>query len=329
MKNHISRRALVLSFALSMSMLGLGSASALASNKRPIRLLVGFPAGATVDLAARLIATDMAEALGTPVIVENRPGASGRMAISVAAAAASDGSTFIITPGAALTLFPHIFKELRYDPFKDLTPVTNVVDWGLGLAVPFDSPVQNLADYISAVKKAPDNAFFTSSSTGSVQHLAGMNLSNAIGAKLEHVGYKGASEAIVALVGNQVPAAILNIGDLINHHRARRVRVIAVLGKERDPMLPEIPSISELGYPQLVASGWLGLYAPAGTPDSALKPVRDAVINALNKKEIKAKLYSAGMIAHSSTPQELDRYGREEYQHWRDVVAAIPGFELL
>lgn len=303
-----------------------GVGTAQADSAASARILVGFPAGGNVDLVARLIAPDLSKALGRPVIVDNRLGASGRLAINLATTSAPDGSTFILTPGVALTLYPHTFTELRYEPFKDLAPVSNAVNWNLGLAVPSSSGIKNFADYVQSIKADPNQTFFASSSTGSGQHLAGLYLGQTLGVALEHVGYKGASEAIVALVGAQVPAAVLNIGELIQQSEAGKIKVLALFDSKRDPLLPDTPSIAELGYPQLEINGWLAFYAPAGTQPELVQAAQASIATTLNNAAVKEKLRLAGMQSASSTPEELDAKGKKEFEHWQTVIQSLPNF---
>ena len=303
--------------------------SAHADSAQTARILVGFPAGGNVDLVARLIAPDLSKALGRPVIVDNRPGASGRLAINLATTSAPDGSTFILTPGVALSLYPHTFAELRYEPFKDLAPISNAVNWNLGLAVPSSSGIKSFADYVQRLKTDPNQNFFASSSTGSAQHLAGLYLGQTLGVELEHVGYKGASEASVALVGAQVPAAVLNIGELIQQSEAGKINVLALFDSQRDSLLPDTPSIAELGYPQLKVNGWLAFYAPAGTKPDVIQAAQASIATTLNNEAVKEKLRLAGMQSASSTPEELDAKGKQEFEHWQKVTSELSNFNKL
>ncbi|MGO3871887.1 MAG: tripartite tricarboxylate transporter substrate-binding protein [Alcaligenes sp.] len=321
-KSKISLGAAIIASFLSVGWLG----TAQADSAQTARILVGFPAGGNVDLVARLIAPDLSKALGRPVIVDNRPGASGRLALNLATTSAADGSTFILTPGVALSLYPHTFTELRYEPFKDLAPISNAVNWNLGLAVPSSSGIKSFADYVQSIKTDPNQTFFASSSTGSGQHLAGLYLGQTLGVPLEHVGYKGASEAIVALVGAQVPAAVLNIGELIQQSEAGKVNVLALFDSQRDPLLPNTPSIAELGYPQLKVNGWLAFYAPAGTKPELIQAAQASIATTLNNEAVKEKLRLAGMQSASSTPEELDAKGKKEFEHWQTVTSSLPNF---
>ena len=321
-KSKISLGAAIIASFLSVGWLS----TVQADSAQTARILVGFPAGGNVDLVARLIAPDLSKALGRPVIVDNRPGASGRLALNLATTSAADGSTFILTPGVALSLYPHTFTELRYEPFKDLAPISNAVNWNLGLAVPSSSGIKSFADYVQSIKTDPNQTFFASSSTGSGQHLAGLYLGQTLGVPLEHVGYKGASEAIVALVGAQVPAAVLNIGELIQQSEAGKVNVLALFDSQRDPLLPDTPSIAELGYPQLKVNGWLAFYAPAGTKPELIQAAQASIATTLNNEAVKEKLRLAGMQSASSTPEELDAKGKKEFEHWQTVTSSLPNF---
>jgi tripartite-type tricarboxylate transporter receptor subunit TctC len=288
----------------------------------PIKILVGLPPGGAVDIGARLVGEKLAVSLGQPVVVENRPGASTRIAVQALRASEPNGQTLLVAPDAIVTLFPHVFREVGYDPFKDLTPISQVLSWSFGFAVPTASPAKTFPEFVALAKADPKFALFASPSTGSGQHVLGLQLAGLIGVKLEHVWFKGAADAMNALIGNSVPSAILTLGELTNLHQGGKARVLATFTRVRTADLPDVPTFTELGYPAMQATGAVAMFGPAGMDPALTERISKAVRDALDDPEIKAKITKMGMEAKSSTPRELDAYDRSELERWRAVVQA-------
>jgi tripartite-type tricarboxylate transporter receptor subunit TctC len=288
----------------------------------PIKILVGLPPGGAVDIGARIVGEKLQGSLGQPVVVENKPGASTRIAVQALKASEANGQTLLVAPDAIVTLFPHVFKEVGYDPFKDLTPISQILHWSYGFAVPDASPAKTFAEFVALAKADPKFAFFASPSTGSQQHILGLQLGNLIGAKLDHVPFKGAADAMNALLGNSVPSAILTLGELTNLHQSGKVRVLATFTTSRTADLPGIPTFTEIGYSQMQATGAVAMFGPGGMAPALTERISKAVQNALADPTVKAKILNMGMEARSSTPQELGALGRSELARWGDVVKA-------
>lgn len=286
----------------------------------PIKILVGLPPGGAVDIGARLVGAKLQDSLGQTVVIENKPGASTRIALQAVKLSEPNGQTLLVAPDAVVTLFPHVFKQVGYDPFKDLTPISQILQWSYGFAVPEASPVKTFADYVALAKADPKFAFFASPSTGSQQHILGLQLGNLIGVKLDHVPFKGAADAIGALLGNSVPSAILTLGELTNLHQGNKVRILATFTTARTTDLPQVPTFTEIGYPQMQASGAVAVFGPPGMAPALTERISKAVQGAVADTAVKAKIVSMGMEAKSSTPQELDAYNRAELAKWGDVV---------
>jgi len=260
--------------------------------------------------------------LGQPVVVENKPGASTRIAVQALKAAEPNGQTLLVAPDAVVTLFPHVFKELGYDPFKDLTPISQVLYWSYGFAVPQASPARTFAEFVALAKSDPKFAFYASPSTGSQQHILGLQLGTLIGVKLDHVPFKGAADAINGLLSNSVPAAILTLGELTNLHQSGKVRVLATLTPSRTADLPDVPTFAEIGRPEMQASGAVAMFAPAGMAPALTERLSKAVQAALADPGVTEKILKMGMEARSSTPQALDDYNRSELARWGGAVKA-------
>jgi tripartite-type tricarboxylate transporter receptor subunit TctC len=288
----------------------------------PIKILVGLPPGGAVDIAARLVGEKLQGSLGQPVVVENKPGASTRIAVQALRAAEPNGQTLLVAPDAIVTLFPHVFKEPGYDPFKDLTPISQILHWSYGFAVPQASPAKTFAEFVSLAKSDAKFAFYASPSTGSQQHILGLQLGNFIGVKLDHVPFKGAADAMNALLSNSVPSAILTLGELTNLHQSGKARVLATLTPSRTVDLPEVPTFAEIGYPQMQASGAVAMFGPAGMTPALTERLSKAVQAALADAGVKEKILKMGMEARSSTPQELDNLDRSELARWGEAVKA-------
>lgn len=290
--------------------------------ERTVRILIGLPPGGSVDVVTRVVAEKMRVQLGLPVIVENRPGASTRIALQAVKSAPPDGTTLLVTPGAVLYLYPHFFRKLGYEPFEDLAPVSQLVAWDLGLAVPADAAVKNLSQFLEGARSNPRQAFFGSASNGSLQHFIGLQLASVAKTPLEHVGFKGGRDALTAALSGQVPSVILNLGDLTTLHRSGKLRLLASFGKSRAQGLPDVPAIGELGFRALEADGWAALYAPARTPAMVIERLSKAVAAALADADVRDKISQLGLEPRASSARELDDLGRREYIRWRDVVKA-------
>ena len=292
------------------------------SQERAVRILIGLPPGGGVDVVTRMVAEKMRVHLGQPVIVDNRPGASTRIALQAVKSAPPDGTTLLVTPGAVLYLYPHFFRKLGYEPFEDLVPVSQLVAWDLGLAVSADSSAKNLSQFLEGARSNPRQAFFASASNGSLQHFIGLQLASAAKTPLEHVGFKGAMDAVTAALGGQVPSVILTLGELTTLHRSGKLRVLASFGKTRAPGMSDVPAIGELGLRALEADGWAALYAPARTPAPTIERVGKAVAAALADADVRDKITQLGLEPRASSAKELDDLGRREFVRWRDVVKA-------
>jgi tripartite-type tricarboxylate transporter receptor subunit TctC len=288
----------------------------------PIKILVGLPPGGAVDIGARLLGQKLQASLGQTVIVENRPGASTRLATQALKASEPNGQTLMVAPDAIVVLYPHVFREVGYDPLKDLTPISKLLFWSYGFAVPAASPAKSFSEFVALAKADPKFAQFASPSTGSSQHILGLQLGGLIGAKLDHIPFKGAADAINAMLGNSVPSAILTLGELTNLHQGGKARVLATFTAARTADLPEVPTFSEMGYPAMRANGVVSVFGPAGMKPELVERLSRAVRDAVADPDVKARIATMGMEAQGSTAQELDAYDRSELERWRDVVKA-------
>lgn len=317
---HHGRRFLLSGMlALVCVLAGITGASA---QNGPIKILVGLPAGGAVDIGARLLGQKLQTSLGQTVIVENRPGASTRLATQALKASEPNGQTLMVAPDAIVVLYPHVFREVGYDPLKDLTPISKLLFWSYGFAVPAASPAKSFAEFVALAKADPKLAQFASPSTGSSQHILGLQLGGLIGTKLDHIPFKGAADAINAMLGNSVPSAILTLGELTNLHQSGKVRVLATFTAARTADLPEVPTFTEIGYPAMRSNGVVSVFGPPGMKPELVERISRAVRDAVADPDVKARVATMGMEAQGSTSEELDAYDRSELERWRDVVKA-------
>jgi tripartite-type tricarboxylate transporter receptor subunit TctC len=287
-----------------------------------VRVVLGYPAGATSDILSRVIAEHMRGSLGRAVIVENKPGAGGRIANDVVKAAAADGSTLLMTPVASMAIFPHSYAgQLRYDPFKDFVPVAHLANFQLGLGVEASVPAKTLAEYVAAVKKDPKLGFYASAAPGSIPHFFGVMFAREAGIELTHVPYKGTAAAMKAIAGSEVSAISTVAADIATLVKGGRARLLAVSGEKRFSLMPDVPTFKEAGY-NLVALPWYALFAPAGTPNSAIDALSRAAITAIHDPAVRSRLEQMGLEPTGLEPGELARILKADYEKWGPVIRA-------
>ncbi|HLS85544.1 MAG TPA: tripartite tricarboxylate transporter substrate-binding protein [Burkholderiales bacterium] len=297
-------------------------AQAAAAQEGVVRMVLGYPAGATSDILSRVIAEHMRGTLGRPIIVENKPGAGGRIANDVVKAAAADGSTLLMTPVASMAIFPHSYAgQLRYDPFKDFVPVAHLANFQLGLGVDANVPANTLAEYVAAVKKNPKLGFYASAAPGSIPHFFGVMFAREAGIEMTHVPYKGTAAAMKAIAASEVSAISTVAADIATLVKGGRARLLAVSGEKRFALLPDVPTFKEAGY-NLVALPWYALFAPAGTPQSAVDQLSRAAIAAIRDPAIHARLEQMGLEPTGLPPAELARIHKADYEKWGPVIRA-------
>ena len=287
---------------------------------RPVRLLVGFPPGGGSDVGARVIANRLSEVWGQQVIVENKPGAGGHLAIDVAAHANPDGYTMIWV-GGAVPLYGLMIKTINYDPEADLRPVTLVGTYPNILAVPNASPWQSVADLIAAAKANPGLVTFSSPGVGTSPHLTGVLFARLAGIYIRHVPYRGGGPALTDLIAARVDCMFNTAGTLLTAIRAGQVRGLAVTSKKRFATATELPTIAESGVPDLDVTSWYALYMPANSPSPLVQKVSHDASEVLSEPAVKAKYEQLGILSGGSTPAELADRGRSEAKLWRSVMA--------
>jgi tripartite-type tricarboxylate transporter receptor subunit TctC len=238
-----------------------------------VRIIVPFPAGGGTDVLARLIADKMRGNYAPAVIVENRVGASGRTGVEAVKNADADGTTLLFTPDFLMTVYPHSFRKLSYDPLKDFAAVAIVASSGLALAAgpALPAEVKTVKEYLAWAKANPRQASYATTAAGGTPHFVGVMLAQASGVELTPVHYKGGGPALNDLMGGQIPVSVNPIGELLPQLKGGKVRVLATTGAKRSKFLPEVPTMAESGFPDIVLSPWLGFFAPAHTPAEVVK----------------------------------------------------------
>jgi len=286
-----------------------------------IRLTVGYPAGGPVDACARLIAPGLGMALGTQVVVENRPGAGGSVAGASVAKAVPDGATLLLAASAAITISPHVQKAMPFDPLKDLTPVGPVVEYANLLVVNKDLPVRNIQELIRYARE--HRVSYGSSGAGASNHLAGALLQKMSGAPLLHVPYKGGAPAMTDVMGGTVSMMFDVVATARPFAESGRVRALAVTTRERVAQLPDVPTMVESGLPDYDVAGWFAIYGPAGMSAALVTRLNRAIQGVLAQPDMADKLRAQGYGMWVGSPEALADRAAKESRLWASVVKDI------
>lgn len=308
--------------AMAVLSLGLGLA-AQAQDRAPIKILVGFPPGGSTDLVARLLAEKMAMVLKQPVMVDNKPGAGGRMAAQALKASAPDGQTYMVAPNATPILQTLLYsvEVLKYDMLKDLAPVAVLVSYPLAIAVNTQLGVKNIKEYAAWVKANPKEGSFGTAGAGGHTHFSGLQLGKAIGQPLQVVPYRGNGPMVTDLLGGQVPAGIMTAGDVLQHQKSGKVRVLAQFGAKRSPLMPDVPTLIEQGYNLDTGDAWTGMWAPAKTPQAELDRMQNAIKYVLALPEVREQLINKATLHSDFRPAaDMDALQRKELHYWGPII---------
>lgn len=304
--------------------IALATAPVLAQERidKPVKILVGFAAGGTADLIARVVADKLKESVGQPVIVENRPGAIGRIAAEAVKSAPPDGSMIMVMPIGPMAVVPHVYSDITYDPVKDFAAVAQGATFQFAIAAGPESGAKTWVEFAAWVKANPGKAAYATSGAGSLPHFFGVLLSRELGVAMVHVPYKGSAAYVNDLLGGLVPAAVDAMADLTELHRAGRIHILASSGTVRSTALPEVPTFNELGLKGVEASGWFGFFAPAKTPKSIVDALNRGINKALTSPDVAEKLSKLGMDPAPTTPEEFARIVASDYAKWGPIVKA-------
>lgn len=313
----ITRRALVIAGALLTAL----AARAQAPNwpAKPIRLVVPFSAGGTTDIVARLIGQRLGPALGTQVVIDNKPGANGIMGSDIVAKAAPDGHTLVIVaPGHASNVT--LYKKLPYDTLADFEPIVLLLTQPSMLVVHPSVKANSTADLLKLAKASPGSVTYASGGNGSSQHLAAAMFADMAGVSLTHVPYRGSAPAEADLLGGQVNMMFASMVSVLPQVKNGRLRALAVSSDKRSAAAPDLPTVAEAGVPGYAAVAWAGLLAPKGTPPQAIAQINSEVTRIMNEPEVKERLAGLGADFSPNSPKDFDRFIRAEITRWGDVI---------
>ena len=286
--------------------------------ERPIRIIVPQAAGGTNDIVTRLIALELGKALGQSIIVENRPGASGAIGMQAAATAAPDGYTFAVASDS-IAIISATKESLSWRLGKDLIGVSLLGEQPIGIAVSSQTPYQTLQDLINAAKNKPDSLSYGTSGQGTNQHYIGEWLAKQGNFKWIHVPYKGGGQAIIDLTGGTTPAAVLGFAPLLAQQKKGGIRILAITSAQRNVSAPTVPTLSELGFKDIVINQWVGIVSPKNLPPSILNKMSKEIGIVLEKPEIKSKLLEVGLTAKPMAANEFELFLKTSIQRWSEL----------
>lgn len=292
---------------------------------KPIRIIVGAPAGGTADILARLVGDGLGKGLGQPVIVDNKPGALGAIAMDSFLSAPRDGLTYLMSVNGLFSEVPHSLKP-KYDPLKDVKPLVEVAGSGLVLVGNAALPPRNVAEMVAYVKAHPGKINFASYTPGTLSHVLGLQLNQAAGLDMQHIGYKGSPPALQDLVGGQVEFMFDGLATSIPHIKAGKLRAFAVTSPERSAALPDVPTMAELGYKDLTRTAWIALWTTPDAPVAAQRRVRDEMLKAMANAAVRDRLTVLGLTVNTArppTPEEMSRAVAADFKSVGETLKSV------
>lgn len=316
------RRQFLLSVALTGALAATHGMPAFAQvGEQPIRIVFPFVAGGSGDALSRLIAEKMRTALKTPVIVENRTGAGGRIGVQAVKNAAPDGMTLLLVPIAPVAVYQHVYKSLDYDPFTDFLPVAQLGTFDFGIAVGPHVPAKTLKELVAWAKANPKEANYGTPAAGTLPHFLGALFGQRAGLDFKHIAYKGSAAALTDMIGGQIPIVVTTNSDLVEMHKGGRIRVLATSDAQRSQFLPDIPTFREAGY-DLQATGWYGIFAPAKTPPDVIEKLNTVVVDAVKAPDVRERLLAIGLQPTGTSAVELAAIMKRDSAFWAPAVKA-------
>ena len=321
----ITRRDIISCSIAGLALPGLvAPRSARSQTAKTIRVIVGFPPGGGTDVAARGLVDRMQSAYPGGIIVENKPGASGRLAVEYVKGSPPDGNTMLFTTDFPITIYPHSFRKLNYDPIKDLTPVAVCAKTSLAFTIGPSVPenVKTVADFVAWAKANPKEAAFASSSAGATPHFAGVMFARAAGIDLLHVPYKGGAPALQDLMGGQIASSFPGVGEVLPQLSSGKLRVLATTGAQRSRFMPNVPTMVESGYKDVVAEVWLGVFMPANTPSALVAKASGVINEALKSPELKETYSKFGMDPLQGSPESFAVLVKSGLAAWGPIIKA-------
>lgn len=309
-------------FAVAAAALGvaLGSAAAQDFPNRPVKMVIAFPAGGPTDFVGRLIADKFKDLLGQPVLIENKGGAGGVLGADYVAKSDPDGYTLFLTTVGAVAITPHMRNNMPYDATKDFAGVSLVVKNTTVMVVRSADPVNSSKELAELAKAKPNSVPFASTGVGTTPHLAMELFQGAAGVKFLHVPYRGAAPALTDLLGGQVKAVALDVPVILSQIQGGALKPLGAVSNQRNPMLPNVPTLAEQGYPGTQADNWYALLAPSKTPAAIITKLNKAVADALADPVVKEKLIQSGAIPAGNSPAEMNAFLKSESERWDRIV---------
>jgi tripartite-type tricarboxylate transporter receptor subunit TctC len=287
---------------------------------RPIRIVVPYAPGGGADSVARVVAKRVSETIGQPIVIENRGGAGSIIGTELVAKAEGDGYTLLLGQSGPISINPAVYQDLRYDPVKDFAPITMTTAYPYILAVNAKLPVQSLQELVALVKSKPGSMNYGTTGIGAANHLVTELFSSKAGLKMTHIPYRGTALAVADLIGGQVDVVFSDPISVLPHIQAGTLRALAVTSRERSPVVPEVPTIAESGYPGFDAIAWHGILAPAGTPPNVIKRLNSEIVSALQHPETKTLLVNQAMQTVGNSPEEFAAFIKQDIAIWKAVA---------
>ncbi|MDP3701695.1 MAG: Bug family tripartite tricarboxylate transporter substrate binding protein [Hylemonella sp.] len=321
----ISRRHVIQSAGATALLASLGQQAMAQAQIDTLKIVTGFAAGGTSDNTCRRVGTRLTGPYAKTVVVENKTGAGGQIAIQYVKGQPADGTTLLQSPTSMFTIYPHIFKKLPYDPVADVSPVSLacVFDFGFAVGPMVPANVQNVADFIAWAKANPSQANFGSPAAGSTPHFVGALLGKSAGIDLKHAAYRGTQPAMLDLLGGQIAAVSGPIGDITQHLATGKIRILATSGAKRNRFAPDVPTYAEQGFKELTHSEWFAFFLPPKATPELVARMNSALKAALASKDVVDGLATFGLEAMSNSPAELADLLRQDTAKWAPIVKAI------
>ncbi len=309
-------------FAAALLLLAAAAPAAQAQDfpNRPIRMVIAFPPGGPTDFVGRLVADKVKDILGQSVIIENKAGANGALGADTVAKSPPDGYTLFLSTVGAVGITPNMRTDLPYDVLRDFAPVTLVVRNTTIMVVRADYPANTAMEFVEIAKKKNGSVPIASTGVGSTTHLAEEMFATAGGFKFVHVPYRGAAPALTDLLGGQVDAFFADVPALMTQITGGKVKVLGAASGQRNPKLPNVPTLAEQGYPDTSSDNWYGLLAPAKTPPAVIAKLNDAFAKAINDPVVKQKLIDSGAVPVADSPEQFGKFLKEELERWGKLV---------
>lgn len=303
---------------LATALLAVTAFAAHAQGKPPLKILVGFPPGGSADVMARLVADALKDDFG-PIVVDNKPGAGGRIALNMVKAARPDGQTVIVLPSGPMVLFPHVYKKLDYDPVRDFTPISQIARFQFGVVAGPASGVKSVAEMIARARANPGANSYGTPGAGTLPHFMGVLMEQSSGISLNHVPFQGGAPANNALLGGHIDYKFDVVSETAELHHSGKARIIAVTGSKRDTQVPEVPTLKESGI-NMEATAWFAMYGPAGMGAEALGRLEKAMMKIVREPALKERLVKLGYDPIGSGSAELAAAQKADLARWEKPI---------